>query len=51
MRDPMPERFVMPSLNDVAKTVGDSIKESQVWKVRSSERSNTNRETRRIASQ
>jgi len=31
----MPERFLMPSLNEVAKTVSQSIQEAKTWKIES----------------
>lgn len=51
MRSHMPERFVMPSLSEVAKTVNESIQEAKAWKTNSNSKSKSKSksDTKRIA--
>jgi len=45
----MPERFIVPSLNDVAKTVNKSIEETKQWTISSKTAPQTKKTTKRIA--
>ena len=45
----MPERFIVPSLNDVAKTVNKSIEETKQWTISSKTDAPIQKETKKIA--
>lgn len=45
----MPERFIVPSLNDVAKTVNKSVEETELWTISTKKVSQAKKTVKKIA--